>query len=271
MQDKQLEERFKGIDQFAHGDLVEFLTKTFNYTEIAGQRIIQTPDGLFVEHVLMEEQYFVENWLSQFAIGHAGNKNYFDMETWNQLTDNFTKGVIVINSDKIPVLIIRKFTELVLPEDLMEKLAFCSNFASKAKFVTDEAEKTRLIKQFTEQVQWITNQVDDEEDTLTAMIPAGFYAKHGVHPLTMKQLIYIRDTYKVAGQSIDPDGDIFKRLETVITAFNKGEKVTEADKKFVLEITQNEFLFDYEDHSIEEPISIETVPEKPVAFDPLAD
>ena len=262
---------FENVDKFAHGDLFEFLSKSFAFTEIAGQRIIQTPDGLFVEHVLMEEEYFVQNWLTQFAIGHAGEKNYFDMETWNQLTDNFTKGVIVINEDRHPVLIIRKFTEMVLPDDLMEKLAFCSNYASKAKFVTDEAEKTALIKQFAEQVNAITTYAGVDEDSLTSLIPPAFFEKHGIHPLTMKQLIYIRDTYKVAGQSIDPDSDIFKRLESVITRFNKGEKVNDQDKKFVLEITQNEFLFDYEDHSIEEPISIEKTPSEPEDFDPLAD
>lgn len=262
----------ENIDKFAHGDLVEFLTKSFSYAEVAGQRVIQTPDGLFVEHVVMEEEYFVNNWLSQFAIGHAGNKNYFDMETWNQLTDNFTKGVIIIDDKKLPVLVIRKFTEMVLPEDLLEKLSFCGNFASRAKFVTDEQEKSQLIRQFAEQVQYITEYADsgEEDDTLTALIPPAFYKKHGVHPLTMKQLIYIRDTYKVADLPIDPDGDIFKRLESVISRFNNGEVISDQDKQFVLDITQNDFLFDSADHSVEETISKPT-PQEPEEFDPLAD
>ena len=37
---------FEGVDKFAHGDLFEFLSKSFAYTEVAGQRVIQQHEDL---------------------------------------------------------------------------------------------------------------------------------------------------------------------------------------------------------------------------------
>ncbi|QDB70472.1 hypothetical protein CF8_0060 [Aeromonas phage CF8] len=277
MSDKQIDvsvidtTELNTIDRMDHGDLIEFLTSSFKYADVGGQRVIQTPDGLFVEHVLMEESYFVENWLTQFAIHQVGDKNYFNMEEWNILTDGFTKGVIVINENKTPVLIIRKFTDMGLSSAAADKLNFCGSYASRAHHAQDR-ERDELIKQFATQVQAISES-ETRGNTIPEMIPLEYYRQHGVDPLTMQQVIYIRDNYQHAGSPIDPDSDILKRVEKILFGWNVENKITADDKAFVLEITENQFSFDYDHHYVDtaDQPNVITKPEEPETFDPLAD
>lgn len=259
------------INRMDHGDLIEFLTSSFKYADVAGQRVIQTPDGLFVEHVLMEESYFVDNWLTQFAIHQVGDKNYFNMEEWNILTDGFTKGVIVINENKLPVLIIRKFTDMNLSNANADKLNFCGSYASRAHHAQDR-ERDELIKQFVTQVQAISEN-ESRGNTIPEMVPLDYYRQHGVDPLTMQQVIYIRDNYHHAGSPIDPDSDILKRVENILFGWNVDNKISPEDKAFILETTNNQFSFDYDHHYVDttDQPNVTTKPEEPEAFDPLAD
>lgn len=259
----------ENIDQMDHGKLLEFLTGSFKYATVGHQRVIQTPDGLFVEHVLMEEDYFVNNWLVQFAIHQVGDKNYFNMEEWSLLTDGFTKGVIVINEQKEPVLLIRKFTDMGLSQEGIEKLNFCGSYASHALHAEDQ-ERDDLVKQFALQVKSITEQ-DNTDNTISGMIPLWYYRKHNVDPRTLQQVIYIRDNFKFADQPIDPDGDIIKRIEKILFTWNTEGKVSDNDKLFVLEVTDNQFNFDWTGNLLE-PEQLPPVEEKPKPpFDPFED
>ncbi|WNV45875.1 hypothetical protein [Aeromonas phage AerS_266] len=243
------QEGLENIDQMDHGKLIEFLTGSFKYATVGGQRVIQTPDGLFVEHVLMEEDYFVNNWLVQFAIHQVGDKNYFNMEEWSVLTDGFTKGVIVINEQKEPVLLIRKFTDMGLSQQGTEQLNFCGSYASHANHA-QEQERDELVKQFALQVKSITEN-DETDNTITGMIPLWYYRKHNVDPKTLQQVIYIRDNFKFANQPIDPDGDIIKKVEKILFTWNTENTVTNSDKAFVLEITDHQFNFDWTGNLLE--------------------
>lgn len=259
----------ENIDQMDHGKLIEFLTGSFKYAVVGGHRVIQTPDGLFVEHVLMEEDYFVNNWLVQFAIHQVGDKNYFNMEEWSTLTDGFTKGVIIINEQKEPVLLIRKFTDMGLSQEGVEKLNFCGAYASHANHA-EEQERDELVKQFALQVKSIT-QNDEVDNTITGMIPTWYYHKHNVDPKTLQQVIYIRDNFKFADQPIDPDGDIIKKVEKILFTWNTENKVTDNDKTFILEVTDHQFNFDWTGNLLEPQQSPSEIEQPKVPFDPFED
>lgn len=265
MADKAL---FENIDQSKHASLIDLMTNNFRHVEIAGKQVIQTLDGEFVEYVLMEESFFVENWLVQFAIGHVGTKNYFNHAEWSRLTDGFTKGAIILNEDKQPVCLIRKFIDMDLSTAGQTYLDHFAREASKAKFVPkDEADE--LIRGFADVVGKIAEQNPDY-DTLTAMIPYEYYIRHGVDPTVVKQCIWIRDNYKFAGEAIDPESDIMKAVEIVLYKHARGEATTEKERALVFNITNGDFNFDGTINTVDTAISEEKEQPKP-AFDPLAD
>ena len=232
-------------DQMSHGELIEFLTQAFNHAEIDGNVVLQTKEGEFLDYVLMEEQYFVDNWLTQFAIGFVGGKSYFDHESWYKLTIGFTKGVIVVDQSKSPVLIIRKFLEAVIPEEGIAVLERCAAAAGVAKVVADNAEKTKIINQLAEQIKYISEVADKHvSNSITDLIPDSYYQKHDIHPLTLQQVIYIRDRYKYKGEQITPENPVLGRVEKILKDWNLHGIATAPDQAFIKELTNGEFFFD---------------------------
>lgn len=260
---------FAGIDKFKHGKLIEFMTDSFRNVEIAGKQVIQTLDGEFIEYVLMEEEYFVQNWLTQFAIGHVGQKNYFNHEQWSKLTNAYTKGVIVLNKDNQPVVLIRKFIDMDLGDELQHYMDHYSRQASQAAHVPDKNEADEIITKFAQVVEQITEQNPDY-DTLTAMIPYEYYLRNGIDPTVVKQCIWIRDNYKFAGEPIDPDSDIMKAVEIVLYKHARGEPTSEKERSLVFNLTNGDFNFDGAVNKVDnEQLPAEETPAQ--SFDPLAD
>lgn len=260
--------QFEGIDRAKHGKLIQFMTDAFKSVEIAGKNVIQTPDGEFIEYVLMEEKYFIDNWLVQFAIGHVGEKNYFNHESWSRLTDAFTKGVIVLNEEKQPVVLIRKFIDMDLNHMQQHHMTDVSRQASAAKFIPNKDEADELVNRYAQAVTIITSQ-NPEYDTLTSMIPLEYYLNNGVDPTVVKQVIYIRDTYQIDGKPIEPDCEVMKKVEATLYKFARGEYVSPEEKALVTEITNGDFIFDQDPNKVEDKVN---QPETPAQdFDPLAD
>lgn len=265
----EIKEQLKNLDKSKHGHLIEFLTDTFRSVEIDGKQVIQTLDGDFIEYVLMEEDYFVQNWLVQFAIGHVGKKNYFNHAEWSRMTDAFTKGVIVLNTDYQPVLVIRKFIDMDLGNNLQHFMDQASARAGQAKFVPNKDEVDQMLAQFASDVTTIAEQNPDY-DTLTAMVPYEYYLRHKVDPTVVKQCIWIRDNYQFAGKPIDPDSDLMKAVEIVLNKYARKEETTEKERALVVNLTNGDFIFDGYDNEVDTQNS--TAENVPAAkFDPLAD
>lgn len=263
----------EGIDVSKHDKLMELMTNSFRVAEVDGRRILQSPDGEFLEYVLMDQSYFNENWLTQFALGYVGEHNYFDMTAWSDITLAFTKGVIVIDNTGTPVLVIRKFTDINMTGDGQAWMNYYGGQVAKAKHAIDEHERDEMISNFAKQIEAVTKELGSpNSNDLTSMIPDRYYKENGVDVTTMKQVIYIRDTYKLGGNHLDPDGEVINRVEKVLSKWNNQRVVSDQDKKFILEVTSNEFIFDstqdkVEPNNSESPAPVNTAP----AVDPFAD
>lgn len=262
-----------GNDPDQHGKFIDFVTGAFKYVKIGEHEIIQTPDGALVEHVLMEEDYFVENWLTQFAIARVNGKNYFDLAGWSELTEGFTKGVIILNENKELVFIIRKFTDMSLNYHAKDYMNRACRAGTQAHSVPDEQSRDEIITKLSTNVKGLLKDHVNDDTSITAMIPKQYYIDKGISVDTLQQLIYIRDNFEYAGSPIDPEGDIMKRLEKVLRKWNTEYVVEEQDKKFVIDITQGTFNFNKPSHLVEEESKQQ--PSKPVTqevddeFDPL--
>lgn len=261
-------EQFKDLDKAMHGKLIDFMQNKFHSLEIAGKNVIQTLDGEFIDYILIEEEYFVTNWLTQFAIGHVGQKNYFDHTSWSRLTDGFTKGAIILNSQKQPVCIIRKFIDMDLTMQQQYYMTESARKASQAKFIPNSQEADQLINEFSSAVDIIAGQNPDY-DTLTAMIPLEYYLYHRVDPTVVKQVIYIRDNYVVDGQPLDPESELMTQVEEILYKYARGEKTTQAEQKVVTDLTNGDFVFDDDTNKVDTQTSEAPTEDKP--FDPLAD
>lgn len=243
-----------GLDKYKHGKLVEFLSSTFKCVELGGKQVIQTPDGEFIEYVLMDEQYFIDNWLAQFAVGVSGNANYFNHEQWSKYTLQFTKGVIVVNKDKLPTLIIRKFIDMDLSFQQQHLVDQYVRPAANAKFIPDAQEVDAIVNNVAQAIEQITSQ-NPEYDTLTAMIPMEYYLAHGVDPLVVKQVIWIRDNYLYKGEPITPDSEVLKRIEEILYKNSRGETITAEDKELVEEVTEGNFIFNTDTNKVGDKVS----------------
>ena len=262
--------KFMSDNPAEHGELLELMTNNFNHMLIDGHHVIQTDDGEFVEHVLMDEEYFVQNWLAQFAIARVGERNYFDMETWNAITDGFTKGVIILDADKNPQFVIAKFTDMHMSPTDRFVMAHAAAKAGNGKFIPDLGERGKLTQEFSQDIAQILTA--NEAPTIPEMIPEWFYQKHKVDRVTMAQVTFIRDNYQYAGQWLDPDGDILKKVEKVLGSWNQNRIASEEDKKFVIDLTGGVFNFDYTGNKVEAQIAEQEQPvveeqEPPKAFD----
>lgn len=266
-----LSSQLAGLDKYKHGKLVEFLSTTFKSVELGGKQVIQTPDGEFIEYVLMDEQYFLDNWLVQFAVGVTGNANYFNHEQWSKYTQQFTKGVIVINKDKLPTLIIRKFIDMDLSFQQQHLVDNYVRPAANAKFIPDEQEVDAIVTNVAMAIEQITAQNPDY-DTLTAMIPMEYYLAHGVDPLVVKQVIWIRDNYTYQGEAIAPDSEVLARIEEILYKNARGELISFNDKEFVEEVTNGEFIFNTEPNKVGDKVSNQkSSQEDEGEFDPYGD
>lgn len=244
------EQDFENVDKVKHGKMLEFL-QSIKSVEIAGKNVIQLPDGEFAEYVLMEEEYFVNNWLSQFAIGFVNGVNYFNQSEWYRLTDAFTKGVIVLNEDKEPVLLIRKFTDIDMSPNSRSYLEYHVNkIGANAKFNPNKAEVDQALGTLTEIVQKLTEQNQDY-DTLTMMIPWEYYISKGVNFYIMKQLIYIRDNFNYKGVPVNGNEELLIQIEDILKRNALKEPIYTKERELIHEITNGTFIFYDGEHVVE--------------------
>lgn len=247
-------------------DKLKKLLNGLNAVEIDGKQVIQTKNGEFLEHVLMEEEYFVNTWLMQFAIGMVGHKNYFNQDGWNKATDGYTKGVIVLNREQEPVLMIRKFTDMDLSVNHKSLLDQYSRHASQA-FHAQKEDQSKIIDSYAQIVTAIAGQ-NEEYDTLTWMIPLEYYLSKGIHPGVMKEVIYIRDTYSYNGIPMHQQDELLKKVEGILYKNTRGEKLSQLEIDLISDITNNEFTFNGGENVVATNNS-QPVEEKP--FDPFSD
>lgn len=254
-------QKYEGIDKAKHGKLIGFLENSFASAMVGGKKVIQTLDGEFIDYVIMEEEFFVDNWLMQFAIGSVNDINYFNHNEWSRITDAFTKGVIVINEDQQPVCLVRKFIDMDLNANQEYHLQNAARHGSQAKFVPESMEADQIIQKFAQDVDIITSQNPDY-DTLTAMIPIEYYQRHGIEPEAAKNVMYIREHYNCPEDDLDRVKDIMYRVV-------RNESVSKEDQAFICKITNNEFNFNSGDNKVD--TKVQQTAELPADFDPLAD
>ncbi|QZA70553.1 hypothetical protein AH04_70 [Erwinia phage AH04] len=261
------ENDFNKVDKQKHGKLMEFLNSVRSL-DVAGKKIIQLPDGEFAEYILMEEEYFVDNWLTQFAIGFIDKTNYFNQDGWYRLTDGFTKGVIVINAEKDPVVIIRKFIDMDMSVNNQSYLEYyVRTIGANAKFNPNKAEVDDALNELTNIVEKLTEQNPDY-DTLTMMVPWDYYLSKGVNPRVLKQVIYIRDKFTYQDQPIAGNDELLKQIEDILYRNDAKKVISFSEKKLINEITGNTFIF-HDGGNIVETNSHSSDEQK--EFNPLSD
>lgn len=264
------------IDAVEHGALLDLINNSFRAADIGPHNVIQSLDGEFIDFVLMDENYFVDNWLVQFAIGHVGEKNYFDHHGWSKLTQAFTKGVIVLDANKEPVLVIKKFVDLNLNDEQKAHLYEHSRNAAFASTAGDDSIKDEIIKELSGTIGYICNtnmSVANGADRLSTMIPYDYYISKGIDPIVMKQVIYLRDTYSYNGEPLTEQEEVMKEVERIMKSNQKCEPISKQDRELIMTITEGDFIFHDEGNELEPTSQTDSSKkEKPEEseFDPLA-
>lgn len=227
-------------DKFNHGKLIELIDGGFETYKVDGHTLVRSKsDDEFIDYILMGDQYFYNNWITQFALGEIAGRNYFDMGTWSDLTEKLTKGVIVVHEEtKQFLFLIPKFIEPQYSENARSIIDRLCTIASNAKFQQGE-QQAETVNTFAQQLMYVTEK-DVPNEGLTGLIPAAIYEFYDIVPKAMKAVIYIRDHYR----TITEDDDRMDKLTAILKNHFRGKLVSDADKKFVLELTNGEFNFD---------------------------
>lgn len=244
-------------DPFSHGKLIDLVDNLIEIYKIDGRTVIRSKEeDAFLDYVLMSDQYFYDNWISQFAIGEVAGKNYFDMSTWSELTEQFTKGVIVVHEEtKQFLFLIPKFIEPIYDDNSRALIERLCGLASHAKFQTQAYEQNKTIEAFAQYMVQTAENAEKHEG-VTSMIPAPIYAFFNVNPKVMKAVIYIRDFYgTITSGSAEMD-----KLTEILRKHFEGEEVTKAEKDFVWGLTNHDFVFS-ENDDIEKGSGEEKLPE----------
>lgn len=255
------------LDKFAHGKLKDLIENSFRIANIDGKQVIQSLDGEFIEYTLMDEDYFVNNWLAQFAVGMTGKVNYFNQQLWAEYTQQFTKGVIVLNKEMNPTLIIRKFIDMDLSINQQHHMDHQARIASNAANIPNKEEVDQMLITMAQAVEAIAEQNPDY-DTLTAMIPMDYYLEHGINPFAAKQAIWIRDNYTYKGEPLTGDSEVMEQISNILYRNAMNLPVTDEEKALISEITEDQFIFNSGPNTVEENVSQTQDTE---AFNPLAD
>lgn len=255
-------------DKDDHDELLQLVDeKVISYS--ADGRIISFSVGenQFIDYVIMGDEYFYHNWLTQFAIGTVAGRNYFDMTTWSEITDKFTKGVIVVHEQtKDFLFLIPKFIEPNYDATAMAVITRLSRKAGNGKNQSKE-NATKTVSVFAKLFTEITNR-QKAHDGVTDLVPDRIYKMFNVNPKVLKDVIYIRDHFKTIGTS-DEAGDEATRI---ITKNYNGEKVTQKEKEFIWSLTNNQYIF--ADGAIVKEETVKQTDDKPKhvpKFDPFSD
>ena len=233
-----LKESYPGIDEIEHGLIIEFQNNVKSMI-MDGRVVLQSRDGELLGYEAMYESIFVDNWIGQFAINEVNGKRYFDLQAWSNITDKFTKGVIVVeDKTNIPMFIIPSFIRPNLNTEEGSALAYHAGQASQAKYVLDENRKTQIINGLAHKVKEILPTSDKGHNDYTTMVPDWVYARHAIVPMAMKAMMYIRDVYHK-----ELNDDEFNHAEDILKRFYTGQIVTPNEKNIILSLTNNEFSF----------------------------
>lgn len=253
-------------DSFEHEDLIELVDeKVVTYSADGKTISFSLAENEFVDYVLMGDEYFYNNWLTQFAIGTVAGRNYFDMSTWSEITDRFTKGVIVVHEEtKAFLFIIPKFIEPNYSAEAQALICRLSRMAGRSKNQSRE-EATKTVSAFAKLFQEISSK-EKEHGGVTDLIPNRIYEMFKVNPKVLKDVIYIRDHFKTIGAN-DKNGDEATRI---ITKRYNNEPITKKEKEFIWSLTEGQYIF--ADGGISEDNATQpSKPKKTVAFNPFAD
>lgn len=257
----------EGVNRRDHHKLVHYLSNSFHAGDVGGEQVIQDKSGEFLEYILMDQEYFNQNWLGQFALGRIGDKCYFDFTGWGQLTHNFTVGVMVVNQEKEPLFVIRKFTDTNLGDWGDAWLAQYSREAANINNEIDEHAKDISVGKYADKVMALiadVNAAGHDPSDVSNLVPDEYYKQHGLNKNALQGTIYIRDNFTVGGNPIDPDGEIFQRVDKVLNKWFNTETVTDADKQFIKELTNGRFNFNAVPNSVDTAVSATPSAPQPV-------
>lgn len=237
---KKIQDVYPQIDEIEHGQLIE-LQNNIKSMMMDGRIVFQGRDGELLGYEAMYESIFVQNWISQFAINEVNGVRYFDLKGWSEVTDRFTKGVIVVEDEtNIPMFIIPSFVRPNLTSEEGGTLAFYAGKAGEAKNVVSEHDKTAIINGLAKRTTEILNKDKNSiNNDYTSFVPDWVYHRNGIVPMAMKAMIYIRDNF----HTVD-DQDLFDKAEGIMKKFYTGQPITDSERNLIKDITHGTFNFD---------------------------
>lgn len=205
---------------------------------------------------VMTEEEFVRDWLMGFALGNSLGINYFNSAAWLSFTNNGTRAVMIVDDkDKTkPLVVVRPLiahnltqNEIAVLRRLNERLHSLSGDTMNGANPHASLGLARGVGEMLEGVERLT---------LTAMIPAEFYEKHGINPEAEQKVYYTKD---ILNEGRRPIEDINK-LRPIFYKLEKGESITKEEKAFVSDITLNNFVFNNQDDNVNTEQVKETAP-----------
>lgn len=231
------------MPQFSEDTQHDFrFVKNIRAADVNGSKTMVDKTGRMLNAGLyITETQFLQQWATMFAIGNVGGRNYFDATRWMNAVHKMNNATrtgltcVVTNDEKTEILfVIKPISEAQFTDEERRSLSDVHSFLVNAR---NAADAERMKAQMNEGALYLHDSVHDKISEYHEMIPAEWWKKHNIYPVALQQAVYMRDTYGVINENFDLAYAIFIKMQ-------KQEPVTEAEKAFILESSNNEFSFD---------------------------
>lgn len=227
--------------------------------EVGGKLMLGDGELPFnVAHVFYEKE-FVRKWLMAFALGNNYGVNYFNADAWFALTENGMKHAMVVDENHKPLLVIPPIiTTNLSPRDYAILRAASTQMQAVAADTLRKNDPNANLS--------LANQLQNyfstlKRLTLTDMVNAEFYTKHGIIPEVEQQIYYIKDNIN-NGQA--PLEDITKSRDILYRNY-RDEPITQEEQEFIDRLAKGEFTF--KNPPVKKTVQEKVAAEKP--FDPF--
>ena len=198
----------------------------------SNEELFMSVDGKLVNSGYeMSESEFVKDWLWQFAVGLVGDKRYFDLTSWFEITNN-GKLSVVIKDDKDPnktLFVIKPIVDVNLNQNEIKNMKAVGMYLSRTALTPDVQLRSKL---FRNGIDFLSENIKSERKELHDFIPMEFFEKHKVYPWVCKAVIYIRDTFGYA-----PDSKALGVIQSVLTKYYLKEKLSKKEIEFLEKAT----------------------------------
>lgn len=205
--------------------------------EVDGRIMLGDDNNPFNISTVLRESDFVKNWIMGFALGNDLGINYFNARDWHAMTNRGTRAALIVDANEKPVCLVRPMISHNLTARDFELLRGASQHIQQVQADTTRSTDPNASMGV---AQMVAENLEAKRLTITDLVPAEFYEKHGIIPAVEKKIYYIKDIIRRGEAPIEE----ITRSRDILYRDHRKQVVTAEEYKFLFELSKGDFIID---------------------------